>query len=190
MQYRKFGQLNWDVSILGFGAMRFPTHEGKIDEPEATKMLYRAIDQGVNYVDTGYPYHDGQSEVFLGKTLQGRYREKAKIATKLPSWAVNDAEDFDKYFSERDKRLAELKSGFVGINICVSVKNETVYSRYLTLTIEDSGPGFDIMKWNEKDKDKDSAALSGRGLLLIKQLCESVTFNESGNKVEVVMAGI
>jgi predicted aldo/keto reductase-like oxidoreductase len=105
MQYRKFGQLDWDVSILGFGAMRFPTQDGKIDESKATKMLYRAIDQGVNYVDTAYPYHDGQSEVLLGKVLQDGYRKKAKIATKLPSWAVNEAADFDKYFNEQCERL-------------------------------------------------------------------------------------
>ena len=105
MQYRKFGKLDWDVSILGFGAMRFPTKDGKIDEPEATKMLYHAIDQGVNYVDTAYPYHDGQSERFVGKALKDGYRGKTKLATKLPSWAINEATDFDKYFNEQCERL-------------------------------------------------------------------------------------
>ena len=68
MQYRKFGKLGIDVSALGFGAMRLPTTpDGKIDEPEAIHMIRHAIDSGVTYVDTAYPYHDGQSEFLVGK---------------------------------------------------------------------------------------------------------------------------
>ena len=105
MQYRKFGRLDWEVSILGFGAMRLPTQDGNVDEQEATKMLYHAIDQGINYVDTGYPYHNGQSEKWVGKVLNGEYRDKAKLATKMPSWAINETADFDKYFHEQCERL-------------------------------------------------------------------------------------
>ena len=106
MQYRQFGKFDWDVSILGFGAMRLPTVAGKIDEAVATQMLYTAIDQGVNYVDTAYPYHDGASEVFVGKALQREgYRAKVKVATKMPSWLINEAADFDKYFDEQLTRL-------------------------------------------------------------------------------------
>jgi len=105
MQYRKFGKVDFEVSALGFGAMRLPTKEGKVDESEATKMLSYAIDHGVNYVDTAYGYHDGQSERWLGKALKNNYREKVKLATKLPSWLVKEATDFDKYFNEQLTRL-------------------------------------------------------------------------------------
>ncbi|MGZ7160489.1 MAG: aldo/keto reductase, partial [Methanobacterium sp.] len=78
MLYRRLGSTNIDVSILGFGCMRLPevkNNYGKIDEEEASKMLYYALDNGVNYLDTAYPYHNGASETFLGKYLTPEYRE-------------------------------------------------------------------------------------------------------------------
>ena len=107
MQYRKFGRLDWDVSILGFGAMRLPARgdEKNIDEKEATRMVHYAIDQGVNYVDTAYPYHGGESEKFLGRALGNGYRDKVKLATKMPSWLVSSPDDFDTIFHEQLKRL-------------------------------------------------------------------------------------
>jgi hypothetical protein len=86
--------------------MRLPTKGGKIEDAEATRMLHYAIDNGVNYVDTAYPYHDGNSEVFLGRALRGGYREKVKVATKLPSWFVTSASDFDRFLNAQLERLA------------------------------------------------------------------------------------
>jgi len=93
---------------LGFGVMRLPTIGGdaaKINKPVATRMLRYAIDHGVNYLDTAYTYHGGNSEAFLGKVLQGEYREKVKLATKMPTWLVNSQQDMDKYLDEQLIRL-------------------------------------------------------------------------------------
>jgi predicted aldo/keto reductase-like oxidoreductase len=105
MQYRPFGKNGFEISALGFGAMRLPTREGKVDMAESTRMLRTAIDRGVNYVDTAWPYHGGESEVFVGRALKDGYREKVKVATKLPCWLVKTASDFDVYLDAQLKRL-------------------------------------------------------------------------------------
>ncbi len=108
MQYRKLGAKGPEVPILGFGCMRLPVlngQQGCIDEPLATRLLHTAIEQGVTYVDNAYPYHDGQSEPWLGRALRGGYREKVFLATKLPSWAVETRADFDRYLDEQLTRL-------------------------------------------------------------------------------------
>lgn len=110
MRYRKFGKLDWEVSALGFGGMRFPTVDSdpksnNIDEREAMRMIRTAIDEGVNYLDTAYVYHGGNSEILFGKALQDGYRQKARIATKSPIWLVQTPDDFDRLLGEQLRRL-------------------------------------------------------------------------------------
>lgn len=108
MKYRMFRPSGFMVSALGFGCMRLPVrdgNEGKIDEDEASRMIRHAIDNGVNYVDTAYMYHRGQSETVVGKALQNGYREKVKLATKLHFSLGQTSSDCEKILSEQLHKL-------------------------------------------------------------------------------------
>lgn len=108
MRYRKFGKLDWEASALGFGIMRMPILDkdySRIDEDRAMKMVRGAIDKGVNYLDTAWNYHRDSSEGFLGRVLSGGYREKVRIATKMPCWLVEKPEDLDRFFETQMERL-------------------------------------------------------------------------------------
>jgi predicted aldo/keto reductase-like oxidoreductase len=121
MLYRKMPENGDELSILGFGCMRLPLKEGKIDEERARKQVRYAIDHGVNYIDTAWTYHMGESEPFVGRALADGYREKVKIATKLPSWNVKSREDMDRFLNTQLERLGTdhidyyLVHGLVGL---------------------------------------------------------------------------
>lgn len=108
MQYRKLGKLDWQPSALGFGAMRLPTHDqdpARINVSATREMLEYAIGNGVNYLDTAWPYHQGKSEEVIGEFLQEGYRDKIKLATKMPVWEVKEVKDFDLFFNQQLKKL-------------------------------------------------------------------------------------
>ena len=106
MEMRSFDKLGISTSLLGFGCMRFPVDsQGKINEPEAERMIDKAIASGVNYIDTAYPYHNGESEPFVGKVLKKYDRSSLYLATKLPCWNIKALEDVDRLFFEQLSRL-------------------------------------------------------------------------------------
>ena len=110
MLYRTMKKTGDALSILGFGCMRLPQRKGqpgtgRIDEERATRQIRYAIDNGVNYVDTGMLYHMGRSEPFLGQALADGYREKVKVATKLPPWSVRVRSDMDTILSAQLEKL-------------------------------------------------------------------------------------
>ena len=93
MKYNDFPSIGRRISKLGFGLMRLPKlEEGKeaIDRKEAARLIDLAYRSGVNYFDTAYVYHDGESELFAGEALKKYPRESYCLATKLPGWAMRD----------------------------------------------------------------------------------------------------
>ncbi len=106
MLYRNMPENGERLSILGYGCMRLPVcPDGSIDEQRARTQVRYAIDEGVNYVDTAWSYHGGKCEAFLGRVLGDGYREKVKLATKLPSWLIKTREDMDHYLNTQLERL-------------------------------------------------------------------------------------
>ena len=117
------GSLEWEVSALGFGAMRMPLNDDtSVNEEEAIKMIRYAIDNGVNYFDTAFPYHNEMSEVIVGKALQDGYREKIKLVTKLPMGRVTKTEDFDRLLNIQ---LKKLQTDYVDIYLFHGLNKQT-----------------------------------------------------------------
>lgn len=106
MQYRTFPKINEKTSLLGMGCMRLPLKEdGSVDEAKSIALIRAAIDAGVNYVDTAYTYHKGDSEKIVGKALRDGYREKVLLADKMPVWLAKDKEDIKQMFDTQLERL-------------------------------------------------------------------------------------
>ena len=108
MQYRKMGSLDWQVSALGFGCMRLPQrriNRMRADTEKSLRLIRHGIDLGINYIDTAWPYHLGDSERILGQALQDGYRQRVRLVTKLPMPFVRRTEAFDRYLNSQLERL-------------------------------------------------------------------------------------
>ncbi len=135
MQTISFPGTGYVTSRLGLGCMRLPMNGDTVDERAAIAMIRKAIDNGVNYVDTAYPYHNGISETVLGKALQDGYREKVVLATKLPVWKVTCYEDMEILL---DEQLAKLQTNYVDFYLLHALEKarfqtmkELGYARFL-----------------------------------------------------------
>ena len=105
MVMRKIKNTGDEIFPLGYGAMRLPSKNGSIDKEKAKEIIYYGIDNGINFIDTAYNYHSGESEKLLGEILKGEYRDKVKISTKLPVPIVKKREDMDKILEGQLKNL-------------------------------------------------------------------------------------
>ena len=169
MEKRKLEKLGIETSLLGFGCMRFPTTpDGKIDEAEAERMMDKAIASGVNYIDTAYPYHNGESEPLVGKVLKKYDRSSFYLATKLPLWAVKSVDDAKRIFEEQLQRLQtdyidfyllhavnkekwEEMKALVVVDYCAKLKEEGKI-RYYGFSFHDDYEVFDeIIRYRDWD---------------------------------------
>ena len=135
MQYR-VNQKNGDnLSALGFGCMRLPHNDG-----ESARLLRRAIDGGVNYLDTAYTYRG--NEAMVGRALAGGYRERVKLATKMPPYFIGKYEDFDRIFNAQ---LQNLQTGYIDYYMFHMLTDVKVWERMRDL-------GF--LRWYDEKRGK------------------------------------
>lgn len=105
MQYRPMGRTGVNVSALGFGMLRLPMKDGHVDFDQTTPMVRRAIEGGVNYIDTGRVYLGGESEQAVGKALAGGWRDRVYVTSKMPWWEMQSADDFEKFFDQSRRTI-------------------------------------------------------------------------------------
>jgi predicted aldo/keto reductase-like oxidoreductase len=105
MEKRLFDKLGIKTSLLGFGCMRLPVKDGKIDRERTAAMLDTAYKAGVNYFDTAYPYHGGESELVVGEILNRYERSSYYLATKLPCWEIHSLDDAKRMLDYQLERL-------------------------------------------------------------------------------------
>lgn len=130
------------MSKLGFGLMRLPEQDGRIDHEAVCRMVDEYMKAGLNYFDTAYVYHGGRSEEEAGRALVQRYpRESFMLATKLPAWAMKKPEDRDRIFEEQLKRTG---AGYFDFYLLHSIEegNIDVYER------------LDCFRWGVQKKEE------------------------------------
>ena len=116
------------IPKLGFGLMRLPENDGKIDYERVNKMVDAYMDAGMNYFDTAYVYHGGNSEVVVRESIVKRYpRESFTVATKLPAWCMSKPEDRDRIFNEQLERMG---TDYVDFYLLHSLEDGNNYDTY------------------------------------------------------------
>jgi hypothetical protein len=144
MIYNNFGEQDWQTSILGLGCMRLPVIDGdseNINEEKAIELIRYAIDNGINYIDTAWPYHGGNSEELVGKALSDGYREKVKLATKLFTPGVESIEDCEYYLN---KQLERLQTDHIDLYLLHAL-NRKYWANYKNVN---------IIEWLEEKKEE------------------------------------
>ncbi len=126
-----------ELSILGFGCMRLPS-----DEINAINLIHEAIENGINYFDTAYIYQAGKNETLLGKALAGGYRERVKVATKLPPYMVNSLNSAKKILSTQ---LSRLQSEYIDYYLIHMLTDKAMFDKMVNLG---------VMEWLEEEKIK------------------------------------
>ena len=137
MQYRKLGKTGKKVSALGFGCMRLPTEQlgdPKIDREKAIALIRKGIDAGINYVDTAFPYHKGESEIVLGLALKDGYREKVMLATKIPV-GMPEFSETDHYEEYLDKQLKKLDVDYLDFYLFHGINGKVFKEKVLGLNL-------------------------------------------------------
>lgn len=120
MIYKNFQ--NHKLSALGLGAMRLPVIGGddsKIDETAAEKMVDYAMEHGINYYDTAWGYHGGQSELVIGRALKRYPRESYYLATKFPGYDLSNMDKVEEIFEKQLKKCGvEYFDFYLFHNVC------------------------------------------------------------------------
>jgi hypothetical protein len=142
MIYRDMGRTGCKVSVLGFGCMRLRSEDGTVeamnpdkavDQKLATRLIHHAIDRGVNYFDTAFPYLGGQSETVLGKALRGERRQKVFLTTKLPLWQITSGADFE---TTLNRQLQKLGTEYLDFYLLHGLSSES-WQRALSFNVLD-----------------------------------------------------
>ena len=116
---------------LGFGLMRLPEKDGRIDHEQVCRMVDKYLQSGMNYFDTAYVYHGGKSEVAARETLVKRYpRDSFMLATKLPAWEIKKAEDVERLFNEQLERAGVTYFDFYLLHSVEDGFNYDTYVKY------------------------------------------------------------
>ena len=174
MIYKNFQ--NSKLSALGIGAMRLPTagsgSDAKIDERAAEKMIDYAVAQGINYFDTAWGYHNGQSEIVLGKALSKYPRKTWFLADKFPGYDLSNMDKVSEIFEEQLKRCGvEYFDFYLFHNVCEMNIDAYLDTQYNILNY--------LLNQKENGRIKYLGFSAHGSLDIMKRFCEAY-----GNKME------